>query len=144
MACPLSRRKGTALRELTMDELIRLAYESICKMEKWMLEHVRRFGGFSEDDRRSFKNVLGLYLSEGICPCTLEICARRHNVAAWPNSGIENLSLFVDCAVIGPVEFKAESLKQGMLYRLLLKPEQDMLVAPVELKECQVCGEKYE
>src|SRR5262245_22512744 len=82
----------------TMDELIRLAYQSICKMESWMAEHVRGFERFSKDDLHSFATQLGWQLSEGTCSCHLKICPTRHTIAAWPASNIK-LGVFVKRAV---------------------------------------------
>jgi hypothetical protein len=59
----------------------------------------------------------------------------RHNLAAQPGSQV-GVALFVQQAVIGPIGLCANSVAQGMFYRLILLPEQGMLVSNVELKRC--------
>jgi hypothetical protein len=59
----------------------------------------------------------------------------RHNLAAQPGSQV-GVPLFVQQAVIGPFDLCANSVAQGMFYRLILLPEEGMLVGNVELKRC--------
>ena len=78
---------------------------------------------------------LGWRLLEGNCDCGLKCCPARHNLAAQPASQV-GVPLFVQQAVIGPLGLAANSVAQGMFYRLILQPEEGMLVSNVELKRC--------
>jgi hypothetical protein len=84
------------------DKLTKLVYQSIREMEDWMIEHVRGFDGFTEDLRRRFAQELAQDLIYGSCTCGLEVCKHRHRITNWEASGIKNLRLFVEQAVIGP------------------------------------------
>src|SRR5262245_23694234 len=43
---------------------------------------------------------------------------------------------FIQRAVIGSTGLQANSVAEGMLYRLILQPEMDMLIDDVALKQC--------
>jgi hypothetical protein len=131
-----------------LDQIIRLAYGAIRDMEVWMRKVVRGFEGLTVDDRRSDANVLGYCLFSGKCDCGLANCQSQHDLDAYSTSEVELLSKFVRQAVIGPIDDdpKANSVAQGMYYRLILNPERGMLVALVELKRCAnpACRKAYE
>jgi hypothetical protein len=117
-------------------DIIRLAYRAIRRMEQWMREVVRGFRGFTEEERRAYANELGYCLCRGsTCTCGLTNCPTQHTLAAWNPNEI-GLPLFVERAVIGPAGLLANSIDQGMFYRLILRVEHDMLVANVEFKRC--------
>jgi hypothetical protein len=116
-------------------EIIGLACAAIWDMDRWMRNHVRGFRGLTLDERRSYANELGLRIYDHACTCGLEHCRARHDIASQPGSEVGR-PLFVRQAVIGPMDFLANSIDQGMLYRLILRFEHDMLVGKVELKRC--------
>jgi len=108
---------------------------AVWKMDQWMRHVVCGYKGMRRPDRRSCAVLLGRHLIAGNCPCGLERCPSRHNLAAQPASGV-GVPLFVEQAVIGPVGLCANSVAQGMFYWLILRPEQQMLVSNVEFKRC--------
>jgi hypothetical protein len=108
---------------------------AVWKMDQWMRTVVRGYKGMGRSERRSCAVLLHLHLVQGNCPCGLERCRTRHNLAAQPASGV-GVDLFVEQAVIGPVGLCANSVAQGMFYWLLLRPEYRMLVGNVEFKRC--------
>jgi hypothetical protein len=122
----------------------------IREMAFWMREVVRGCPRFEEEDFRSAAAELGCLLYRGRCRCGRVSCGGEHDLAAHPDSGL-SLDRFVECAVAGPLGFdrnavRANSIAQGMYYRLILNPECGMLVAPVELKRCHnpACAGLYE
>lgn len=115
--------------------LIPLVYQAVTWMDRWMRDVVRGHRGFSKEERQSFAVELSYHLGLGSCPCGLACCSRRHTIASYDPAAI-GLPLFVEEAVIGPCGLQANSVSQGMLYRLILRGEYGMLVALVELKRC--------
>jgi hypothetical protein len=106
-------------------------------MEAWMRDQVRGFPGCTRDEHRSFANELGLRIHDGTCNCGGVTCLRpeRHGRAGFAEAGVGR-PLFVEQAVIGPAKFKANSLAEGMFYRLILRVDYGMLVAKVEFNRC--------
>ena len=117
------------------EEVFRLAGQAVRRMDRWMRQLVRGYRGMQRMDRRSCAVLLGRHLLAGNCDCRLPCCPARHNLAAQPASQV-GVPLFVQQAVIGPLGLAANSVAQGMFYRLILQPEEGMLVSNVELKRC--------
>jgi hypothetical protein len=117
------------------EEVFRLAEHAIWRMDRWMRQLVRGYRGMQHVDRQSCAVLLGMHLLAGNCDCGLSCCPMRHNLAAQPGSQV-GVALFVQQAVIGPFDLCANSVAQGMFYRLILLREQGMLVSNVELKRC--------
>jgi hypothetical protein len=117
------------------DELFRLAEHAIWRMDRWMRQLVRGYRSMQRMDRQSCAVLLGWHLLRGTCDCGLQRCPDRHNLAAQPGSQV-GVPLFVHQAVIGPFGLTANSMAQGMFYRLILMPEEGLLVSNVELKRC--------
>jgi hypothetical protein len=117
------------------EEVFRLAEQAVWRMDLWMRPRVRGYGGMGPEDRRSCAVLLGRHLLAGNCGCHLPCCDARHKLAAQPASQV-GVPLFVQQAVIGPFGLAANSVAQGMFYRLILLPEEGMLVGNVELKRC--------
>jgi len=112
-----------------------LVYLAMRRMDDWMGEVVRGHQRFDLEELRSCAVLLSHCLVGGSCPCGLPSCCRRHNIAARDPAEI-GLPLFVDQAVIGPTGLQANSVAQGMFYRLILRVECCMLVDRVELNRC--------
>ena len=121
------------------EEVFRLAEHAVWWMDQWMRQLVRGYGGMGPMDQRSCAVLLGRHLLAGNCDCRLPCCPARHNLAAQPASQV-GVPLFVQQAVIGPFGLAANSVAQGMFYRLILQPEEGMLVSNVELKRCSDPG----
>jgi hypothetical protein len=117
------------------EEVFHLAEQAVWQMDRWMQTRVRGYKGMERMDRRSCAVLLGRHLLAGNCDCGLDCCPARHNLAAQPGSQV-GVPLFVQQAVIGPFDLAANSVAQGMFYRLILLPEEGMLVSNVELKRC--------
>ncbi len=112
----------------------RYARQAVRTLDRWMREYVRGYAGLMREEQDSDAVELALRLVQGRCTCGLPSCPRRHNLAARPAE--IGLRLFAHQAVIGPVGLTANSIDQGMFYRLILQPEYGMLVADIEFKRC--------
>jgi len=117
------------------DGIFPLTFAAVTRMDQWMRDVVRGHRGFSVAERRSFAVQLAYHLFLGSCPCGLPSCQRRHSVKVHNPEQI-GLPLFVEQAVIGPTGCQANSVAQGMFYRLILRVEYGMQVDKVELNRC--------
>jgi hypothetical protein len=126
-------------------ETVRLAWGAIRDMTAWMSDIVRDFPAaqFPLTRQREDAGYLAWLLSSGRCNCGMRQCQSWHDLNQQPASGV-GLWLFVRRAVIGAYGLCANSITQGMYYLHVLRPEEAMLVANVELKKCPACQKTYE
>jgi hypothetical protein len=126
-------------------EAIRLAWGAIRDMTAWMTDVVRAFPAeqFRPQRQRVDACALGWRLFSGKCECGMRQCSAWHDLGRQPDSGL-GPKLFVRRAVIGAYGLCANSITQGMYFLLVLRPEEQMLVANVELRRCPTCRRDYE
>jgi hypothetical protein len=137
-------RQGSA----PMDEILGHVADAVDFLNRWLRRHVRGFTGFSEDERRGYSAQLAYLIGTGQCPCGGANCRTRHNRAGFGATGVTGLRQFVWSAVLGPrantKRPEANSLAQGMLYRLVLRRSYPLRIVEVELKHCHQCQRRYE
>jgi hypothetical protein len=128
-----------------LEETIGLAWGAIHDMTEWMGEMVRAFpeGRFRRTRQLEEATYLGWLLFSARCKCGMQQCPARHDLGRQPASGL-GLRLFVRRAVIGAYGLCANSITQGMYYLQVLRPDEQMLVANVELRRCPACQRAYE
>jgi hypothetical protein len=126
-------------------ETIRLAWGAIHDMTEWMGEVVRAFPQerFRPTRQREDAGYLGWLLFSARCSCGMQQCPSWHDLRRQPDSGL-GLRLFVRRAVIGAYGLCANSITQGMYYLQVLRADEQMLVANVELRKCPACRRAYE
>jgi hypothetical protein len=93
--------------------------------------------------QREDASFLGWLLFSARCTCGMRQCAAWHDLCQQSASGL-GLRLFVRRAVIGAYGLCANSITQGMYYLQVLRPDEQMLVANVELRKCPACQRAYE
>jgi hypothetical protein len=152
-AGPNNEVPGNRLPACDPDEPLRspigCVHYVIGEMCRWMADDVKvkGFTKFSKDDHMRYANDLWRYLETETCTCGGEDrCRKQHRMAAFSGADVQHRFHFVRRAVIGPMGWLAQSIEQGMFYRLVLKPQLGMLVARVALKVCAncACGRRYE
>jgi hypothetical protein len=131
--------------EPLLAETVRIAWGAIATMTNWMQRWVRQFpeARFHPTRQRVDAVYLAWMLRSGRCDCGMRRCRAWHDLAQQPSSGL-GLWLYVRRAVIGPYGLVANSLTQGMYYLHVLRPEEAMLVADVEMRRCPSCAKVYE
>jgi len=126
-------------------ETVRIAWGAIRDMVEWMKDRVRRFpqAQYSPGRQREDAAYLAWMLCSGQCTCGMRQCKAWHDIEQQPSSEV-GLWLYVRRAVIGAYGLCANSITQGMYYLHILRPEEAMLVANVELRMCPACRRAYE